>query len=179
MERLTPLATAFLDAEDVDPRAALAIGSLAVFEAPRPPFEEFVELIAGRLPADPALPAEAAQPCPSTWRPRRGSTTPTSTSSGTSATRRCPLPGGRREIGRFMSRVMSRRMDRDRPLWEYWFCEGLLERPVGPAVQVAPQPRRRGVGHGPLPAGAGLPPDAEVRGARSRGSRRPRPRPCP
>ena len=23
-----------------------------------------------------------------------------------------------------MSRVMSRRMDRDRPLWEYWFCEG-------------------------------------------------------
>jgi diacylglycerol O-acyltransferase len=24
-----------------------------------------------------------------------------------------------------MSRVMSRRMNRDRPLWEYWFCEGL------------------------------------------------------
>ena len=23
------------------------------------------------------------------------------------------------------SRVMTRRMDRDRPLWEYWFCEGL------------------------------------------------------
>jgi len=26
-----------------------------------------------------------------------------------------------------MSRVMSRRMNRDRPLWEYWFCEGLAE----------------------------------------------------
>ena len=36
MERLTPLATAFLDAEDVDPRASLAIGSLAVFEGPAP-----------------------------------------------------------------------------------------------------------------------------------------------
>ena len=26
-----------------------------------------------------------------------------------------------------MSRVMSRRMNRDRPLWEYWFCEGLSD----------------------------------------------------
>ncbi len=36
-----------------------------------------------------------------------------------------PAPGGPAEIGRLMSRVMTRRMDRTRPLWEYWFCEGL------------------------------------------------------
>ena len=53
MDRLTPLATAFLDAEDVDARSSLAIGSLAVFEGPAPSFEEFVELIAGRLPLIP------------------------------------------------------------------------------------------------------------------------------
>ena len=38
-----------------------------------------------------------------------------------------PAPGGRHEIERFLSRVMTRRMDRGRPLWEYWFCEGLAD----------------------------------------------------
>ena len=60
MERLTPLAAAFLEAEDVDPGASLAIGSLAVFEGPAPDFEEFVDAIARTAAADPALPAEAA-----------------------------------------------------------------------------------------------------------------------
>ena len=36
-----------------------------------------------------------------------------------------PTPGGPHEIDEFVSQTMSRRMDRDRPLWEYWFCEGL------------------------------------------------------
>lgn len=124
MERLTPLATAFLDAEDVDPRAALAIGSLAVFEGPAPAFEDFVDLIAGRLALIPryrqklrTVPLDLAAPMwvddpdfDIRWHIRNTA---------------LPAPGGREEIGRLMSRVMSRRMDRDRPLWEYWFCEGL------------------------------------------------------
>jgi WS/DGAT/MGAT family acyltransferase len=124
MERLTPLATAFLDAEDVDPRASLAIGSLAVFEGPAPPFEEFVELIAGRLALIPryrqklrTVPLGLAAPAwvddpdfDIRWHIRNTA---------------LPHPGGPQEIGRLMSRVMSRRMNRDRPLWEYWFCEGL------------------------------------------------------
>ena len=36
MDRLTPLAAAFLDAEDADASASLAIGSFAVFEGPAP-----------------------------------------------------------------------------------------------------------------------------------------------
>jgi WS/DGAT/MGAT family acyltransferase len=126
MERLTPLATAFLDAEDVDPRASLAIGSLAIFEGPAPPFEEFVELIAGRLPLIPryrqklrSVPFDLAAPSwvddpdfDIRWHIRNTA---------------LPSPGGKEEIGRLMSRVMSRRMNRDRPLWEYWFCEGLAD----------------------------------------------------
>jgi diacylglycerol O-acyltransferase len=126
MERLTPLATAFLDAEDVDPRASLAIGSLAVFEGPTPSFEEFLELIEGRLPLIPryrqklqTVPLGLAAPAwvddpdfDVRWHVRNTA---------------LPAPGGPEEIGRLMSRVMSRRMSRDRPLWEYWFCEGLAD----------------------------------------------------
>lgn len=126
MERLTPLAAAFFEAENVDPTASLAIGSFAVFEGPAPDFEEFVRSIAGRLPLIPryrqklrlaplglAAPGWVDDPdFDLRWHVRNTA---------------LPAPGGRDEIGRLLSRVMSRRMDRSRPLWEYWFCEGLSD----------------------------------------------------
>ncbi|RYP84108.1 wax ester/triacylglycerol synthase family O-acyltransferase [Nocardioides guangzhouensis] len=124
MDRLTPLAAAFLDAEDVDPAASLAIGSFTVFEGPTPDFEEFVRSIEGRLPLIPRyrqkvrnVPFDLAAPAwvddpdfDVRWHVRNTA---------------LPAPGGPEEVGRLMSRVMSRRMDRSRPLWEYWFVEGL------------------------------------------------------
>jgi WS/DGAT/MGAT family acyltransferase len=124
MERLTPLAAAFLDAEDEDRKASLAIGSIAVFAGPAPSFEDFVRAIEGRLPLIPryrqklrTVPLDLAPPAwvddpdfDIRWHVRNTG---------------LPAPGGPAEIGRLMSRVMSQRMDRDRPLWEYWFCEGL------------------------------------------------------
>ncbi|MGN6130751.1 MAG: wax ester/triacylglycerol synthase domain-containing protein, partial [Nocardioidaceae bacterium] len=124
MDRLTPLATAFLDAEDVDPKASLAIGSFAIFAGPAPTYDEFVSAIAGRLPLIPRyrqrlrrLPLDLAPPAwvddprfDIRWHIR-----------GTAL----PRPGGPEEIGRFLSRVMTARMDRSRPLWEYWFVEGV------------------------------------------------------
>jgi WS/DGAT/MGAT family acyltransferase len=124
MERLTPLAATFLKAEDEDHKASLAIGSIAVFAGPAPSFEEFVRSIEGRLalipryrqklrtvPFDLAPPAWVDDPdFDIRWHVRNTA---------------LPAPGGPAEIGRVMSRVMSQRMDRDRPLWEYWFCEGL------------------------------------------------------
>ena len=93
---------------------------------PRPPFEEFVEHIAGRLPLIPryrqklrTVPLGLGAPewvddpdFDIRWHVRNTA---------------LPAPGGPDEIGRLMSRVMSQRMDRGRPLWEYWFCEGLAE----------------------------------------------------
>jgi WS/DGAT/MGAT family acyltransferase len=126
VERLTPLAAAFLEAEDADPTASLAIGSFAIFEGPAPDFEEFVEAITGRLPLIPryrqklrTVPFALATPAwvddprfDLRWHIRNTA---------------LPAPGGPAEIGRLMSRVMTRRMDRNRPLWEYWFCEGLAD----------------------------------------------------
>lgn len=124
MERLTPLAAAFLEAEDEDSRASLAIGSLAVFEGPAPPFEEFSDAIAGRLPLIPryrqklyTVPFDLAEPV---WADDPHFDV-------TRHIRRTvvPAPGGHDEVGRLMSRLMASRMDRSRPLWEYWFVEGL------------------------------------------------------
>jgi len=82
MDRLTPLAAAFLDAEDVDPTASLAIGSFTVFEGPTPDFEDFVRSIEGRLPLIP--------------RYRQKVRAVPSTCAGTSATPRCRHPAARR-----------------------------------------------------------------------------------
>jgi WS/DGAT/MGAT family acyltransferase len=126
MERLTPLADAFLEAEDADGAASLAIGSFAIFEGPTPDFDDFVAAIAGRLPLIPRyrqklrrVPLDLAAPAwvddprfDLRWHVRNTA---------------LPAPGGPHEIGRLMSRVMTRRMDRSRPLWEYWFCEGLAD----------------------------------------------------
>jgi WS/DGAT/MGAT family acyltransferase len=124
MDRLTPLAVAFLDAEDADHKASMAMGSISVFEGPAPLFEDFVATIEGRLPLLPryrqklrAVPFNLAPPAwvddpdfDVRWHIRNTA---------------LPAPGGRAEIGRLMSRVMTQRMDRDRPLWECWFLEGL------------------------------------------------------
>jgi WS/DGAT/MGAT family acyltransferase len=126
MERLTPLSAAFLDAEDDDPRASLAIGSLAVFEGPAPSFDDFVAWIESRLPLIPryrqrlrTVPLDLAAPAwvddtefDLRWHVRNTA---------------LPAPGGSAEIARLMSRLMSQRMDRRRPLWEYWFVEGLAD----------------------------------------------------
>jgi WS/DGAT/MGAT family acyltransferase len=126
MDRLTPLADAFLEAEREDSKASLAIGSFSVFAGPAPSFEAFLRVIEERLPLVPrylqklrtppfgvAAPAWVDDPdFDVRWHIRNTA---------------LPSPGGNAEIGRLFSRVMTRRMDLDRPLWEYWFCEGLAD----------------------------------------------------
>jgi WS/DGAT/MGAT family acyltransferase len=36
-----------------------------------------------------------------------------------------PLPGDERQLKRLAGRVMSQKLDRDKPMWELWFVEGL------------------------------------------------------
>jgi diacylglycerol O-acyltransferase len=124
MERLSPLSAAFLSLEDADPTASLAIGSMVVFEGPAPSYEELVSAIQGRLPLVPryrqrlrTVPFDVAAPgwvddphFDLRWHLRHTAV---------------PSPGGPEQVGRLLSRVMMQRMDRSRPLWEAWLCEGL------------------------------------------------------
>lgn len=126
MERLTPLAAAFLDAEDADATASLAIGSFAVFEGPAPSYDDFVATIAGRLPLIPRY-RQKLRPAPFDLAPPAWVDDPDFDLRWHVRNTALPRPGGPDEVGRLMSRVMTRRMDRRRPLWEYWLVEGLAD----------------------------------------------------
>ncbi len=126
MDRLNPLDAAFIDAEDADPHTSMAIASIAVFEGPAPTQEEILAHLAGRLPLVPryrqklrTVPLRLGRPVwvddpdfDLRYHARRTA---------------LPAPGGDRQLAELMARVMSQRLDRDHPLWEYWLVEGLAD----------------------------------------------------
>ncbi len=124
MDRLNPLDALFVDAEDEDVRTSMAVASIAVFEGPCPSHEEVLTFLAGRLPLVPryrqklrTVPFRLGRPvwvddphfdlC---YHVRRTA---------------LPAPGGDQQLAELTARVMSQRLDRDHPLWEYWVAEGL------------------------------------------------------
>jgi WS/DGAT/MGAT family acyltransferase len=114
----------FVDAEDKDAHTSMAIASIAVFEGPPPSHEEFLTYLAGRLPLVPryrqklrTVPFHLGRPVlvddPNfdlRYHVRRTA---------------LPKPAGDEQLAELMAEVMSQRLDRDHPLWEYWVVEGL------------------------------------------------------
>jgi len=124
MDRLKPLDAVFVDAEDEDRNTSMAIASIAVFEGPVPSHREFLTFLNGRLPLVPryrqrlrTVPFRLGRPV---WVEDPGFDL------GYHVRRTAlPAPGGDEQLARLMARIMSRRLDRDHPLWEYWVVEGL------------------------------------------------------
>jgi WS/DGAT/MGAT family acyltransferase len=124
VDRLSPLDASFLQAEDEEEGVSMAVSSIAVFDGPPPSPDEFAEMLAGRLPQIPRYRQKVRQiPLdlgPPVWvddehfdldyHLRRTA---------------LPAPGGDGELRTLMGRVMSARLDRSRPLWEYWLVEGM------------------------------------------------------
>jgi diacylglycerol O-acyltransferase len=123
-DRMTPLDAAFLQAEDVEPNASLAIASTAVFAGPAPTFAEFRTHLAGRLPRIPRYRQRAA-PVPLDLGPPVWVDDPGFDLDHHLVRVALPAPGGDAELRALTGRVMATRLDRDRPLWRYWFVEGL------------------------------------------------------
>ena len=124
MDRLEPLDALFVEAEDEDENTSMAIASIAVLEGPAPSQKEVLALVQSRLPLVPryrqklrTVPFRLGRPVwvddpdfDLSYHIRRTA---------------LPEPGGDQQLATLMARVMSHRLDRDHPLWEYWVVEGL------------------------------------------------------
>jgi len=126
MDRLNPLDALFVDAEDADPHTSMAIASIAVFEGPVPSHEEFLAHLASRLPRVPRY-RQKLRTVP--FRLGRPVWVDDPDFDLVYHVLRTALPAPRQDaqLAALMARVMSQRLDRDHPLWEYWVAEGLAD----------------------------------------------------
>ena len=124
MERLNPLDAQFVDAEDQDRNASFAIASIAVFEGPAPTYDEFLQAIIRRLPTVP-LYRRKLRTVPLRLGPPVWVDDPNFDIRYHVRQTALPSPGKDEQLSALMARVMSQRLDRDYPLWEYWLVLGL------------------------------------------------------
>jgi WS/DGAT/MGAT family acyltransferase len=124
METMNSQDAAFVDAEDQDRRTSFAIASTAIFEGPAPTYEEFLTHMTGRLPLVP-LYRRKLRKVPLSLGPPVWVDDPHFDLRYHVRHTALPTPGGDQQLCRLMARVMSQRLDRDYPLWEYWLIEGL------------------------------------------------------
>ncbi len=122
MDRLSSLDAGFLQLENDTQQ--MHVGSLLIFEGPVPAYEDYCEHLAScldsvpryrqrvqRMPLDVARPIWVDDPHFSLAYHVRHTA--------------IPAPGGEAQLRRLVGRVMSQRLDLDRPLWEMWLVEGL------------------------------------------------------
>ena len=129
-DRLSPLDVSFLYMET--PTTAMHVGGVAVFQPPEEGFdyERLVELISRRIALVPRyrqkvrfIPGRIANPVwvddedfDVTYHVRRSA---------------LPKPGNDGQLRDLVGRLMSRQLDRNRPLWEIYLVEGLEGDKVG------------------------------------------------
>jgi WS/DGAT/MGAT family acyltransferase len=126
VEYLSPLDTSFLDAEDGDPHASLAIASIAVLDGPAPSQAEFAAAIRGRLPLVPRY-RQKVRRVPFNLGPPVWLDDPDFDLAFHLRRTALAAPGDDAALAGLVGRVMSQRLDRERPLWENWVIEGLPE----------------------------------------------------
>jgi diacylglycerol O-acyltransferase len=124
VQQLKPLDAAFVDAEDTDRNASFAIGSIAVFEGPPPAYDEFASALFARLPLIPQY-RRKLRKVPLAIGPPVWVDDPHFDLRYHVRETALPSPGGPEQLQALMARVMTQRLDRDYPLWEYWLVQGL------------------------------------------------------
>jgi WS/DGAT/MGAT family acyltransferase len=123
-DRMSPLDAAFLDLEDEDAHVSMAISSVAILDGPAPSHAELTTALLARLPLVPRYRQKLRQVPLDLGRPvwvDDPAFDPTHHLRRTAV----PAPGDDETLCRLVGRIMSQRLDRDRPLWEYWVVEGL------------------------------------------------------
>ncbi|MEV6156613.1 wax ester/triacylglycerol synthase family O-acyltransferase [Nonomuraea sp. NPDC052129] len=123
-DHMSPLDAAFLDLEDEEPEVSMAISSVAVFEGPAPVPEEFLAAIRARLPLVPRYRQKARQVPLDLGSPVWVDDPAFDLSYHVQRVALAP-PGDDTALHDRIGDIMSQRLDRARPLWEYWVIEGL------------------------------------------------------
>jgi WS/DGAT/MGAT family acyltransferase len=107
-----------------DDTATMHIGSTAIFEGPAPTQDEFLAMVASKLPLVPRyrqkvrfVPLELGRPV---WEDD-----PHFNIGYHVRHTALPAPGGQAQLRNLIGRVMSQMLDRSKPLWEMWVVEGL------------------------------------------------------
>ncbi|RSM85189.1 wax ester/triacylglycerol synthase family O-acyltransferase [Kibdelosporangium aridum] len=124
MDRLSPVDSAFLLAEDEDPAVSLAIASVAILRGPAPSLRELAKLFSDRVPAIPRL-RQKVRTVPLDLRP------PAWIDDHhfdiTRHIHKAVLAphGDDAALCELVGEIMSERLDRDRPLWDAWLIDGL------------------------------------------------------
>ena len=124
MERLTSLDASFLYIETDE--APLNIGSVSIFQAPESGFdhERLVNLIRRRLAFVPRYRQRVKSVPLGIFRPVWVDDTQFDVSFHVRRSA-LPKPGTRQQLDELVARLMSRPLDRNRPLWEMYLIEGL------------------------------------------------------
>jgi len=126
MERLSPMDAQFVDAEDEDRNASFAIASISVFEGPAPSYQEFYSAVESRLPLVPIY-QRKLRTVPFRLGPPVWVDDPNFDLHYHIRQTALPTPGGDEQLADLVALVMTQRLDRHFPLWEFWLVEGLSE----------------------------------------------------
>jgi diacylglycerol O-acyltransferase len=122
MDRLNPLDVEFLHLEDGV--GHLHIGGISVFAGPPPSLDDFAALLAGKLHAIPRYRQRVRSVPLGLGRPVWVDDPHFDLGYHVHHVA-LPAPADDAALCRFVSRVMSYELDRNRPLWESWLIEGL------------------------------------------------------
>lgn len=123
-DRLTALDAGFLQAEDSDGHASLAVAALAIVEGPPPSFADVVAALEQRTAGLPRC-RQVLQVPPLDIGPPRW--VPATAFDVNQHVRRVAVTGSGDDAALFdlVADLMERRLHRSRPLWESWVIEGL------------------------------------------------------
>jgi diacylglycerol O-acyltransferase / wax synthase len=124
MEWMSAIDSSFLHIEnDTTP---MHIGGVSIFAGPPPPFEDLREMVAGKLDLVPRY-RQKVRFVPLAAGPPAWVEDPHFSLDYHLRHTAIPAPGSEQQLRQMASRVFSQHLDRNKPLWELWFVEGLQE----------------------------------------------------
>src|SRR5919205_4141257 len=121
-DRLTGLDASFLHLEDAT--SHMHVAGVMIFEGSPPPYEELLAAIEARLGLVPRYRQRLAFVPFGQGRPKWVDDPHLNLRYHVRSTA-LPAPGSEEQLRRLAGRLLSQKLDRDKPLWEIWVVEGL------------------------------------------------------